>query len=200
MKLNAQIIEGFVGSILAKRFDQPAPIPQVHREWWELCTSNERFVAIAAPRDHAKSTAITFSYLLACLLFRQRIFALIVSDTETQAILFLQGIKRELQDNDDLISLFGLKLDYSGKVKFSKETESDVIVEFDDGQQFRIMAKGSEQKVRGLKWGSKRPDLIICDDLENDEIVMNRERREKFRKWFFGALVPCRSQRLRPRN
>jgi predicted phage terminase large subunit-like protein len=53
------------------------------------------------------------------------------------------------------------------------------------------MAKGSEQKVRGLKWGSKRPNLIICDDLENDEIVMNKDRREKFKRWFRGALMPC---------
>lgn len=194
LELNARIIEGFVGSLLAKRFNQPAPIPQCHREWWELCTSNERFVAIAAPRGHAKSTAITHSYTLACLLFRQRTYALIVSDTETQAVLFLQDLKKELQDNEDLIELFALKRDHHNRVQFSKETESDVIVEFEDGHQFRVMAKGSEQKVRGLKWGSKRPDLIICDDLENDEIVLNRDRREKFKKWFFGALVPCRSE------
>lgn len=193
VKLNAQIIEGFVGSLLAKRFDQPAPIPDCHREWWDLCTGPERYVAIAAPRGHAKSTAITHGYTLACLLFRERAFALIVSDTETQAILFLQDIKKELSDNEDLINLFGIKRDTHGKVLFVKEAESDLIVELEDGHQFRIMAKGSEQKVRGLKWGSKRPDLVICDDLENDEIVMNADRREKFRRWYRGALMPCLS-------
>jgi predicted phage terminase large subunit-like protein len=30
--------------------------------------------------------------------------------------------------------------------------------------------------------------------MENDEAVMNKERREKFRKWFMGALLPCRSK------
>lgn len=194
VQLTSEVIEGFVGSVLVNRFDKPTPIPECHREWWKLCTSSERFVAIAAPRDHAKSTAITFSYLLACVLFRQRTFALIVSDTETQAVLFLQSIKKELQDNEDLIELFGVKRDATGKVGFVKETESDLIVAFEDGAQFRIMAKGSEQKVRGLKWGSKRPDLIICDDLENDEIVMNQDRRKKFQRWFDAALVPCRSQ------
>lgn len=194
VNLNEQVLEGFVGSVLAKRFDRPAPIPHCHREWWKLCTGPDRFVAIAAPRGHAKSTAVTHCYTLACLLFRQRQFALLVSDTETQAVLFLGDIKKELQDNEDLITLFGIKRDEKGFVKFAKETESDVIVEFEDGHQFRIMAKGSEQKVRGLKWGSKRPDLIVCDDLENDEIVLNPERREKFKRWFFGALVPCRSE------
>lgn len=29
--------------------------------------------------------------------------------------------------------------------------------------------------------------------MENDELVMNKERREKMRKWFKGALLPCRS-------
>lgn len=194
VELNERVIEGFVGSVLAKRFDNAATIPECHREWWKLCTGPDRFVAIAAPRGHAKSTAITHSYTLACLLFRQRQFALIVSDTETQAVLFLQDIKKELADNDDLSELFQLRKDDQGRVKFIKETESDLIVEFEDGQQFRVMAKGSEQKVRGLKWGSKRPDLIVCDDLENDEIVLNQDRRAKFKKWFFGALVPCRAQ------
>jgi predicted phage terminase large subunit-like protein len=29
--------------------------------------------------------------------------------------------------------------------------------------------------------------------MENDELVLNKERREKMRKWFKGALLPCRS-------
>lgn len=82
--------------------------------------------------------------------------------------------------------MFGIK-------RFVKDTATDAIIEFDDGQKFRLIAKGSEQKVRGLKWDGKRPDLIIGDDLENDEIVLNQDRREKFRRWFYGALLPCRS-------
>ena len=30
--------------------------------------------------------------------------------------------------------------------------------------------------------------------MENDEIVMNKDRREKFRRWFMGALLPARSK------
>lgn len=29
--------------------------------------------------------------------------------------------------------------------------------------------------------------------MEDDEQVMNKDRREKFRKWFYGALIPCLS-------
>jgi predicted phage terminase large subunit-like protein len=62
-----------------------------------------------------------------------------------------------------------------------------------EGHQFRIIAVGSEQKIRGLIWNGKRPDLILCDDMENDELVMNKERREKFMRWIYGALLPVLS-------
>lgn len=47
--LTSAAVEGFVGSVLAKRFDKPAPIPEFHREMWSLCCSSYKFVAIAAP-------------------------------------------------------------------------------------------------------------------------------------------------------
>lgn len=179
------MVEGFTNSVLAPQFDHPKATPDFHRELWDLCTSEHPLVAIGAPRGHAKSTAITHAYTLASVLFREHQFVLIVSDTEAQAVQFLGDIKKELQGNEALISLFGVK-------KLVKDSETDIICEMDDGYLFRIMAKGSEQKVRGLKWSNKRPDLIIGDDLENDEIVMNKERRDKFKRWFRGALMPCR--------
>lgn len=193
MKLTPDVIAGFVGSVLASRFDGQAVTPQFHKECWELCCSPEKFVAIAAPRGHAKSTAVTLGYGLATLLFRERKFMLLVSDTEAQASLFLGTFKQELQDNPELIDLFGIKRNDKGLVTFIKDTETDIIVDCQDGHKFRIIAKGAEQKLRGLIWNGSRPDIIMCDDMENDELVMNKERREKMRKWFKGALLPCRS-------
>ena len=193
--INAEVVAGFVGSILAPTFEDSCASPPFHKEMWELCCSPNRFVAIAAPRGHAKSTAVTLGYGLATLLFRERKFMLLVSDTEAQASLFLGNIKNALQTNDQLIDLFGIKRDEKGLVKFIKDSETDIIVPFDDGKLFRIVAKGSEQKLRGLLWNNTRPDIILGDDMENDELVMNKERREKFRKWFTNALLPCRSDR-----
>lgn len=193
MKLNKDVIAGFVGSVLSSRFDGKSESAPFHYECWDLCTGPDRFVAIAAPRSHAKSSAITLGYGLATLLFRERKFMLLVSDTETQAAQFLGLFKAELQENQDLIDLFALKRDEKGLVKFQKDSETDIIVEFEDGHKFRIIAKGSEQKLRGLIWNGSRPDIIMCDDIENDELVMNKERREKMDRWFRNALLPCRS-------
>lgn len=193
MKLNADIIQGFVSSVLGARFDGRSESAPFHRECWELCTGPDRFLALAAPRAHAKSTAITLGYGLATLLFRERKFMLLVSDTESQAAQFLGLFKAELQENQDLIDLFEIKKNDKGLVQFIKDSETDIVVEMKDGHKFRIIAKGSEQKLRGLIWNGSRPDIIMCDDIENDELVMNKERRDKMRKWFKNALLPCRS-------
>lgn len=195
MKVTPNLIQGFVSSILSQGFDGAVESPDFHREVWELCCTDNKYVAIAAPRGHAKSSAVTLGYGLSTLLFRDRKFMLLVSDTEAQASLFLGSFKQALQDNKDLIELFDLKLNEKNQVQFIKDTETDIIVEFNDGHKFRIIAKGAEQKLRGLIWNGSRPDIIMCDDMENDELVMNKERREKMRRWFKGALLPCLSDR-----
>jgi len=198
MQLTAELIEGFVSSVLIKRFDDAAGIPQFHKELWGYACADDKCVAIAAPRGHAKSTAGTLAYALAAILFRANRFVVIVSDTESQAAMFLGNLKQELADNETLADLFLLTKDEKGVV-FAKETETDLIVTFQDGHKCRVIAKGAEQKLRGMNWDGTRPDLIICDDLENDELVMNKERREKLRRWFFGALLPALSPKGRIR-
>lgn len=193
--LTAPVVEGFVGSILASKFDDAVKTPEFHREGWRLFCSKDKMVALAAPRGHAKTTGMTVSYGLATLLFRERKFMLLVSDTESQAAMFLGYFKEQLQENTALVELFGLKRNEKGLVQFVKETETDIIVEMEDGHKFRVIAKGAEQKLRGLIWNGTRPDIILCDDMENDELVMNKDRREKMRKWFYSALLPCISSK-----
>ncbi len=188
MALTAEVIRGFSSSLLQKAFDGAVQSPECHMEWWKMFCYPHPQVAIAAPRRHAKTTAITQTCTLAAVCFRERSYVLIVSDTITQATQFLGDIKKELTDNEPLRSLF--KID-----KLIKDSEDDMICLCTDGYTFRISAKGAEQKVRGLKWDNKRPDLIICDDLENDEIVLNKERRMKFKRWFNASLIPCKSVR-----
>lgn len=185
-RLTAELIYGFSNTFLHKNFDAPKETPDFHIELWRYVTLPNKYVAIAAPRGHAKSTAITHAFVLALVLFRERKYVLLVSDTEEQAVEFLGDIKRELIENEELIELF--KID-----RILRDTESNLIVRFKGGDQFRILAKGSNQKVRGRKWRGTRPDAIIGDDLENDEIVMNEERRAKFRHWMYNALLQAGS-------
>ena len=105
---------------------------------------------------------------------------IIIGASEEMAIEHLGDIANELRENEDLIRDFKIK-------GFVSDQKTDIIVECLDGYQFRIIARGAEQKIRGRKWHGRRPGLIVFDDLEDDEQVANIDRRKKFRSWFFRA-------------
>lgn len=182
--LTSRMIEAFALTYLYKNFDEAKPTPQFHRESWALYASDAERACVIAPRGHAKSSALTHVYGLAAMLFRLETYAIIISTNEELAIEHLGDITRELTENEELIEDFEIK----GLVVSSK---TEIIVEFLDGAQFRLLARGSGQKMRGRKWRGGRPGLIICDDLEDDEQVENKERRDKFRKWFNRAVIPA---------
>ncbi len=186
--LTAEEIYGFVDLFLVERFDDPSPTPKCHLEWWDLVGSDHRLVALAAPRGFSKSTAISLSFVLACLLFRKKQFAIIISYTERQARRLIANIKLQLKTNKVLHQAFGVP-------RFIKDSEVDLIVQMDDGHQFKVLAYGSEQGFRGETWDVKRPDLIVGDDLEDDEMVMSEERRLKFKEEFFAKLMPIGSRK-----
>lgn len=181
--LTAQAVHGFTAAVLAARFDDPKPIPDFHDEMWAECCSDAPRVALAAPRGTAKSTAITFAYVLAEICFRQAGHVMIVSSNEEIASLFVKDIATEFHENQLLAETFGFK-------RFQKESETEIIGVFDDGTKFRVIAKGAGQRMRGIKWDRKRPDLVVIDDLEDDEAVMNKTRRDKLKRWFYGAVIP----------
>ena len=180
MKLTADMVEALSGVYLSPRYDSPQPTPDFHRECWARYCLDVTAAATAAPRNHAKSTALTHDYGLAVALFRQEQYCIIVSSSEEMAIEHLGDIANELRENEDLIRDFKIK-------QFVVDQKTDIIVECTDGYQFRFIARGAEQKIRGRKWQGRRPGLILFDDIEDDEQVESRDRRRKFRRWFFRA-------------
>lgn len=180
VQLTADMIEAFAGVYLSPRYDQPQPTPDFHRECWRRYCSPWPACATAAPRNHAKSTGLTHDFILANVCFRTEDYVILVGSSEEMAIEHLGDIANELRENDDLRRDFHIK-------DFVTEQKTDIIVECTDGHQFRIIARGAEQKIRGRKWRGKRPGLIVSDDLEDDEQVENKDRRRKFRRWFFRA-------------
>lgn len=180
MRLTTDIIESFSGAYLSARYDSPQPTPDFHRECWSRYCSDRPSCATAAPRNHAKSTALTHDFGLATALFRAECYIIIVGSSEDMAIEHLNDIANELRENEDLIRDFKIK-------DFIVDQKTDIIVECWDGYQFRFIARGAEQKIRGRKWRGQRPGLIIFDDIEDDEQVESRDRRRKFRRWFFRA-------------
>ena len=137
--------------------------------------------AVAAPRGHAKSTVMSLKNVLHAALYGYKCYILLVSDTESQAVSFLDAIKNELETNERILRDFG---EQAGKKTW--KTSSILL-----NNGCRIDAVGSGQKLRGRRNYQRRPDLIVCDDIENDEGVRTAEQRQKLADWFWKAV--CKS-------
>lgn len=166
----------------------PSYPPDFHLDILELYTSTRGHVGGAAPRGFAKSTITSVIYLAWRTVNATSRFSLLIGDTWSQAVLHLASLKDELEENSAIRWLYG-------NVVGSQWSEDEIIVNAINaaGKQVecKVMALGAGQKVRGLKFKNFRVQLMICDDLENDEAVQNKERREKLRRWLVRAALPA---------
>ncbi|WP_363324013.1 phage terminase large subunit [uncultured Oscillibacter sp.] len=135
---------------------------------------------IGAPRGHAKSTTFTFKDSIHAAVYAYKHYEIILSDSSEQAEGFLADIKTELEENAALKEDFG---ELMGKV-----WKASVIL-LANGS--KIEAIGSGKKIQGRRHKQWRPDLILCDDLENDENVNTPEQRRKLLSWFNKAVSEC---------
>ncbi|MBS9782636.1 MAG: phage terminase large subunit [Arcobacter sp.] len=143
----------------------------------EISLKNGSRYSVAAPRGHAKSTTLTFKGTIHAVLYEYKHYPIIISDSSDQAEGFLDNIKVEFEENEKIIEDFG---DLVGKV-----WRNNVIL---TSTSIKVEAIGSGKKIRGRKHRNFRPDLIILDDVENDELVRTKEQRTKLSDWFTKAV------------
>ena len=106
----------------------------------------------------------------------------LVGKSNENANTLLGDIQAELEFNQRYIADFG-----SQKCEGSWQTGEFVT---SDGVAF--FARGRGQSPRGLRHREHRPDYVVIDDLDDDELVNNPDRVKRLTKWvkeaLFGAL------------
>lgn len=142
-------------------------------------------VVIKAPRGWGKTSITNFAFPAKHILFRNKRFIVPVSNTATQAVMQAENLKMELRSNEVVKKLFGdVKSNAIGEdadTTFSKE------MWVANGETL-VMPRGAGQQVRGILYRNSRPDLIICDDLEDSESVRSEDQRKKLEEWFFADV------------
>ena len=141
----------------------------------DIDTSNKARILIIAPRGFAKSTLCSVFLPLWLSIFGKKKDIFLVSATISLAKEHLRKIRNELENNEKIIEDFG-------ELKSDKWTEDHLVLS--NGTQIR--AKGRGFQIRGF-----RPDAIICDDLEDEEVLYSKEQRDKLETWFFRTLLPA---------
>lgn len=157
--------------------------PEFHRDLLAEFLSGQNS-ANGAPRGHAKTT-IGSAEVIARIVNAENHYTLVISDTYSQAKDIVDNIRGELESNDLIIWIYG-----SLRTEWHWTGGS-----FTTRNQVRVTARGSNMKVRGLKYRQWRPDFALIDDLENDEAVMKAERRLKLEKWVRMALMPAMAKK-----
>lgn len=151
---------------------------------------NTKNIFIVAFRGSGKSTIVTTSYPLWAILGKQqKKFVLILCQTKAQAKQHMMNLRRELENNTLLKNDLG---------PFKEETEewgSGSLV-FSNSNA-RITVASIEQSIRGLRHGPYRPDLVICDDIEDVASAKTREGRDKTYDLLTSEVIPAGSPNMK---
>ncbi|GAA0413141.1 phage terminase large subunit [Paenibacillus motobuensis] len=176
--------------------------PAFHREICALMDdvsnvhTNDK-VAEAAPRSHAKSTYLSKAFPIREIAYRKRKYSILISETPTVSSSNLDWIALQLKINTKLRADFGPLLSQKQQEN-PKDNSSEFIAweSREDGTKrllTKVEAASTGQALRGRNWNGVRPDLIICDDLEDARPGGNAstpELRRKLKDWFAQTVVP----------
>lgn len=145
---------------------------------------------VVAFRGSGKSTMVTTAYPIWAILGKQqKKFCIIFCQTRAQAKQHMMNIRSELEGNDVL------KRDLGPFREESDEWGSHSLVFKKHGA--RITVASSDQSIRGLRHNEHRPDLIICDDVEDVQSTKTREGRNKTYHWLRGEVIPAGDKNTR---
>lgn len=166
---------------------QTAPF---QREIFELTQEEQNGnLFIVSFRGSGKSTILTTSYPIWSILGKQqKKFVMILCQTQTQAKQHMMNLRRELESNTLLKRDLG---------PFQEEGEWGASSLVFPRLNARITVASSEQSIRGLRHNQHRPDLIICDDVEDLSSTKTREGRNKTYQWLTGEVIPAGDRNTR---
>ena len=136
------------------------------------------------PRGHAKSTHIGVFIPLWLIFQPKRLinFMITVGKSEDSATRLLGDLQAELEYNQKLIADFGEQKNLGSWLEGEFKTKGGA----------KFLAVGRGQSPRGLRDREARPDYIVIDDLDDDELCRNEKRVKDLTDWvkeaLFGAL------------
>lgn len=135
---------------------------------------------IAAPRGEAKSTITSQIFVIWCVVTERKHYLCIVMDAFDQAATMLEAIKAELESNPRMA------MDFPEVCGEGRVWQVGVVLTRNNR---KVQAFGSGKRMRGLRHGPHRPDLVIADDLENDENVQSPAQRDKLDRWLKKTVL-----------
>lgn len=137
-----------------------------------------RAIALCAPREQGKSTIFARLVLIWMFVYGYVRYAVYFRSSGQLADNFLKDTMVEFEDNKRLIADYGNMKGSVWKDGMYSLKNSAVVVSI-----------GRGESVRGLTSRSRRPDLIILDDLTTDQDKDSPRTMAKIYDWIFSAVT-----------
>ncbi|HSW64972.1 MAG TPA: hypothetical protein VLH56_16920 [Dissulfurispiraceae bacterium] len=129
-------------------------------------------------RAHAKSTHFNVMIPLWLKARSAMKVMVLVGKNERNAATLLGDIQAELENNHRYLHDFGQQMKYGSWEEGRFATK--------DGCGFFALGRG--QSPRGLRHRQHRPDYIVLDDVDDDELCRNPDRVRQLTEWALKAL------------
>jgi hypothetical protein len=152
-----------------------------HKRATRRILKNKKWYEVRAwSRELAKSTRAMMETLYQVLVEKSKRNILLISHSKDNADDLLMPYMITLEFNQRIISDYGQQKGFRGWETGNFKTRG--------GASFRAI--GSKQSPRGTKNEHARPDKIIIDDIDTDEMCRNPERVQNVWNWIEQALIP----------
>lgn len=179
LKLAAVDTEFYATTFFENTFRQKSP--SFARLMWEpLDDPTARLVNLIAARGFAKTTRLRVFGSKRIAFGRSRT-VLCIGASERDAIRSVQWFRGQVEKNRKWSGTFGLK---PGK----KWEETQIEIQHPMGHTVWVLAAGITGSLRGINFDDYRPDLILVDDPQTDEMAATQEQREKVTDLLLGAV------------
>ena len=151
-----------------------------HSKAARLVKKHKRLKAVMEwARGLGKSVHFTVGIPIWLWLNNELKLMLLISANFEAAKTLLSDIQAEFEANPLLLH------DFDTKPKHGSWADGDFSLT--DGTRFT--ARGRGQRLRGLRNRSQRPDFIVIDDADDDELSQNPARVKKVIQWIYKAVM-----------
>ena len=133
------------------------------------------------PRGHAKSVHLDVGIPLWLKFQGDLRVMVLVGKSEDNADALLGDLQAELQYNELI------KRDFGEQYEAGMWQEGEFVTK----DRCAFFARGRGQSPRGLRFREMRPDYIVVDDLDDDEMSRSESRIREMAKWVKEALFGC---------
>lgn len=179
-----QNLVNFRSIVLTNGDKEVAPAP-FHYQWSDILLDGKGHFAVEGFRESAKDQYVNRAFPLYCLIFPDpiRSYIVILRNNDTQATKSIEAIRNEAQANPAISSRIVRTLKQSANCL--------VFVCLDDNDQevtITIEGYGKGASIRGLANNDRRPDIIICNDLQDIEDSRSDTVLEKDWDWFLSDV------------